>query len=139
LRARATPPAALLLCTALLAGACQLVERQHYAVELRPDGVTFVHLFQRPTFAVVLLREVTCRGDMGCVVAHLRALVTIDGAAGDLWARALDRPDQLHTAISVAQHGYDPQTGSLPCLSIYATGSLVGWGNRSGDEWCRSG
>lgn len=121
----------------LLSG-CTMSENAQYRADLQPWGTLYVHLYQVPSFGLVLLRDAKCNGNMDCTVNYLRTSVSVDGPASLVWNYALNNKSELSNAISVSKHSYNPTTGWLQCVMIYSVWT-TGWGNSSDPQWCRHG
>ena len=126
------------LALAVLMSGCTMRENSQYRVDIQPWGTLYVHIYQVPSFAMILLRDVQCNGNMDCTTNYLRTTVTVDGPATLVWNYALNNKQELSNAISVSKHSYNPTTGWLQCLMIYSVWT-TGWGNSSDPNWCKHG
>lgn len=129
---------ASIVALAQLASGCTLSENSQYRADIQPWGTLYVHLYQVPSFTIILLRDYKCGGNMDCTANYLRASVSVDGPARLVWNYALHNKEELDQAISVSKRSYNPYTGSLDCLMIYSVWT-TGWGNSTDPQWCRRG
>ena len=126
------------LALGLMMSGCTMKEDNQYRVDIQPWGTLYVHLYQVPSFAIVVLRDYQCRGNMDCTANYLRSSVKVEGPASMVWNYALNNKQELYNAISVSKHSYNPSTGSLQCIMIYSVWT-TGWGNSSDPQWCKHG
>lgn len=127
-----------LLAVASVMSGCTLSENNQYRIDIQPWGSAYVHIYQVPSFAIILLRDAKCGGSIDCTVRWLKDNVSVSGPASLFWSYALNNKGELYNAISISKRSYDPNTGWLQCLMIYSVWT-TGWGNSSDGQWCKHG
>jgi len=126
------------LALATFMSGCTMSEGNQYRVDIQPWGTLYVHIYQVPSFGMILLRDTHCRGNIDCTANFLRANVNVSGPAKMVWNYALNNRQELYNAISVSKASYNPKTGWLQCVMIYSVWT-TGWGNSSDPQWCKHG